>query len=208
MLLPASAIALAIHAENSGWGLFGAVDFPSWVEVIAAVLILDLVIYVQHVVYHAVPLLWRFHRMHHADTEFDLTTGIRFHPGSVLLSGFIKLAAVLVLGPAPVAVLIFEILLNATSLFNHSNLRLPDSLDRVLRLLVVTPDMHRVHHSSDADETDRNFGFNFPWWDRVFRTYRAQPALGHVRMVIGLTQFREPRERLLGRMLTQPFRSE
>jgi sterol desaturase/sphingolipid hydroxylase (fatty acid hydroxylase superfamily) len=145
--------------------------------------------------------------MHHADIEFDVTTGIRFHPLSVLLSGFIKLGAVLAIGASPMAVLAFEVLLNATSLFNHSNLRIPPAVDRVLRLVVVTPDMHRVQHSSDPDEVNRNFGFNFPWWDRMFRTYRAQPALGHRAMEVGLDGFRKLRELRLDRMLSQPFRS-
>ena len=187
--------------------MLGQKALPPWVEVFGAVLILDLAIYLQHLVYHAVPVLWRFHRMHHADIEFDVTTGIRFHPLSVLLSGFIKLGAVLAIGASPMAVLAFEVLLNATSLFNHSNLRIPPAVDRVLRLVVVTPDMHRVHHSSDSDEVNRNFGFNFPWWDRMFRTYRAQPALGHREMVVGLDGFRQLRELRLDRMLSQPFRS-
>lgn len=207
LIVPASAIALAVTAEKNEWGLFGQLSFAGWVEIVAAILILDLAIYLQHLIYHAIPILWRFHRMHHADVEFDVTTGIRFHPLSVLLSAFIKLAVVLAIGPAPVAVLAFEVLLNATSLFNHSNLRIPQAAERVLRLLVVTPDMHRVHHSSNPTETNRNFGFNFPWWDRIFRTYRAQPAMGHSEMVVGLEQFREEPELRLDRMLSQPFRS-
>ncbi len=206
LVLPASAIGLAVTTEDNGWGLLGQVALPSWVEVLAAILILDLVIYLQHRAFHAVPVLWRFHLMHHADVEFDVTTGIRFHPVSVLVSMVIKLLAVLVVGAAPVAVLAFEVLLNATSLFNHSNLKIPASVDRVLRWFVVTPDMHRVHHSSDPAETNRNFGFNFPWWDRLFRSYRAQPTLGHAEMEIGLNQFREARELRLDRMLLQPFR--
>ena len=157
-------------------------------------LLLDLIIYGQHVTFHAVPVLWRLHRMHHADLEFDVTTGLRFHPGEIVLSMLIKLAAVLVLGAPPLAVLVFEVLLNATSMFNHGNVRLPSRLDRVLRLVVVTPEMHRVHHSIDRRETDSNFGFNLPWWDRLFGTYRAQPALGHAGMTIGIDLFRDPRE--------------
>ncbi len=206
LVLPASAISLAVAAEQNQWGLLGQLALPTWVEVLAAIFILDLAIYLQHLLYHAVPVLWRFHRMHHADVDFDVTTGIRFHPLSVLLSAVIKLGVIFALGPAPVAVLIFEVLLNATSLFNHSNLRIPQVGDRILRLLVVTPDMYRVHHSSDRDETNRNFGFNFPWWDRLFRTYRAQPGLGHRGMEVGLHQFREPGELRLDRMLSQPFR--
>ena len=206
LLLPMSGIALAMQAQHNQWGMLGQVLWEPWLEVVVAVLLLDLVIYLQHRVYHAVPLLWRFHRMHHADVEFDVSTGIRFHPLSVLLSGLIKLAAVVAIGVSPVAVLVFEVLLNATSLFNHSNLRIPATVDGVLRWFLVTPDMHRVHHSSDVNETNRNFGFNFPWWDRLFRSYRAQPALGHTDMVIGLDQFREVGELRLDRMLSQPFR--
>ena len=208
LVLPASAVALAILLEEEGWGLLGVWTLAPWLEVVVAVLLLDLAIYLQHLIYHAVPFLWRLHRMHHADVDFDVTTGIRFHPLSVALSGFIKLGGVLVIGPAAMAVLIFEVLLNATSLFNHSNLRVPDALDRCLRLIVVTPDMHRVHHSSNSSETNRNFGFNFPWWDRMFRTYRAQPALGHEAMIVGLDEFRGPRELRLDWMLSQPFRHD
>lgn len=207
LILPASAIALAMVVEQNGWGLLGMVEAAPWIELVLAVLALDLTIYWQHRAFHAVPLLWRFHRMHHADTEFDVTTGIRFHPLSIVPSAFIKLGAVLLIGPAPVAVLIFEVLLNATSLFNHSNLRVPPALDRLLRLLVVTPDMHRVHHSSDASETNTNFGFNFPLWDRIFGSYQAQPAKGHIDMEVGLERFRELQEQRLDRMLLQPFRT-
>lgn len=206
LILPTSAIALAIAVEQGEWGLFSRLDLASWLEIVVAILILDLAIYWQHRIYHAVPLLWRFHRMHHADVEFDVTTGIRFHPLSVVLSGFIKLAVIFVIGPSAVAVLVFEVLLNATSLFNHSNLGIPHPVDRILRLLIVTPDMHRVHHSVDTSESNRNFGFNFPWWDRIFRSYRAQPAMDHREMLIGLDRFREERELRLDRMLSQPFR--
>ena len=154
--------------------------------------LLDLAIYLQHVLFHAVPALWRLHRMHHADLEFDVTTGVRFHPIEILLSMVIKLGVVAALGAPAVAVLIFEVLLNATSMFNHGNVRLPPRLDRVLRWIVVTPDMHRVHHSIVPRETNSNFGFNLPWWDRLFGTYRAQPAAGHEGMTIGIEQFRDP----------------
>jgi sterol desaturase/sphingolipid hydroxylase (fatty acid hydroxylase superfamily) len=207
LVLPVSAIMLAVRMEQEGWGLFAQLTWPSWIELAAAVLILDLAIYGQHRLYHAVPVLWRFHRMHHADLDFDVTTGIRFHPASLLLSGLIKLGVVLVIGPSPLAVLIFEVLLNATTMFNHSNLGIPSGLDRLLRLVIVTPDMHRVHHSANPDETNRNFGFNFPWWDRLFGTYRAQPALGHEAMTVGLEDFRSANELRLDRMLSQPFRS-
>ena len=207
LLLPASSIALAAHMQQEGWGLLAEMTLPFWFELAAAILILDLAIYLQHRLYHAVPVLWRFHRMHHADVDFDVTTGIRFHPLSLLLSGFIKLGVVLITGPSPLAVLIFEVLLNATTMFNHSNLRVPSGFERLLRLIVVTPDMHRVHHSSNPDETNRNFGFNFPWWDRLFKTYRAQPALGHEAMTVGLEEFRSENELRLDRMLSQPFRN-
>ncbi len=207
LVMPATAIVLAAHMEQEGWGLFAQLTWPTWIELAAAVLILDLAIYLQHRVYHAVPVLWRFHRMHHADLDFDVTTGVRFHPASLLLSGFIKLGVVLIIAPSPLAVLVFEVLLNATTMFNHSNLGIPSGLDRLLRLVIVTPDMHRVHHSADPAETNRNFGFNFPWWDRMFGSYRAQPALGHEAMTVGLEDFRSADELRLDRMLSQPFRS-
>ena len=205
-LIPASAMVLAGYAAEQQWGLLNQFQLPFWATVPLAVLALDLAIYLQHVLFHAVPVFWRLHRMHHADLEFDVTTGIRFHPLSILLSMLIKLAAVLALGPPVIAVLIFEVLLNATSMFNHSNLNIPPSLDRIIRYLVVTPDMHRVHHSVDPTETNSNFGFNFPWWDRLFGTYRDQPAAGHANMTIGLEQFRTERDLRLDRLLIQPFR--
>jgi len=172
------------------------------------VMALDLAIYLQHVLFHAVPTLWRLHRMHHADLELDVTTGTRFHPIEIILSMGIKLGAVAAMGVPAVAVLAFEVLLNATSIFNHSNVRIPAWVDRGLRWIVVTPDMHRVHHSILAPETNSNFGFNLPWWDRLFGTYRDQPAAGHLGMTIGIEQFREPAEQRLGCMLTQPFRDD
>ena len=205
LLIPATAVALAAHASGQGWGLLNQVGLPLWVAIPVAVLVLDLAIYLQHIVYHIVPVLWRFHRMHHTDLDFDVTTGIRFHPLSILLSAMIKLLVVLAIGPPVIAVLIFEVLLNATSMFNHSNLQIPKSVDRILRRLVVTPDMHRVHHSTAAAEMNRNFGFNFPWWDRLFGTYLDQPALGHDNMIVGLEQFRTRDDLGLGRMLIQPF---
>jgi sterol desaturase/sphingolipid hydroxylase (fatty acid hydroxylase superfamily) len=179
---------------------------PVWASVLVAVMALDLAIYLQHVLFHAVPALWRLHRMHHADQEIDVTTGARFHPIEILLSMGIKLGVVAALGAPAAAVLIFEVLLNATAMFNHSNVRMPTWLDRGLRWVVVTPDMHRVHHSIVARETNSNFGFNLPWWDRLFGTYRGQPAAGHDAMIVGIEQFREPAEQRLDRMLTQPFR--
>jgi sterol desaturase/sphingolipid hydroxylase (fatty acid hydroxylase superfamily) len=206
LLFPAAAIGMAWYAREHGWGLFNAVQVPAALAVVATVIALDLLIYLQHVMFHAVPALWRLHRMHHADLDFDVTTGARFHPIEIVLSMVIKLAAVVVLGAPPVAVLIFEVILNATAMFNHGNLRLPLAVDRVLRLVVVTPDMHRVHHSVVPAETNSNFGFNLPWWDRLLGTYRAQPAVGHEAMTIGIEQFREAGDLRLDRMLVQPFR--
>ncbi|HYM32828.1 MAG TPA: sterol desaturase family protein [Candidatus Cybelea sp.] len=202
---PVAAVGVATIGEAHGWGVLNNVNLPSWVSVALAVVVLDLVVYLQHVMFHAVPALWRLHRMHHADLDFDVTTGARFHPLEILLSMGLKLAAVAALGAPPVAVLVFEVLLNATAMFNHGNVGLPASLDRVLRWIVVTPDMHRVHHSILPNETNSNFGFNLPWWDRLLGTYRAQPAAGHDGMTIGLDQFRDPGQLRLDRMLVQPF---
>ncbi|MGF1624284.1 MAG: sterol desaturase family protein [Alphaproteobacteria bacterium] len=204
LLFPAAAVGLAVIGEERGWGVLGALGLPWWAAVAAGVVLLDLVIYFQHVLFHAVPTLWRLHRMHHADLEFDVTTGLRFHPVEILLSMGIKFAAIAALGPPAVAVLLFEVLLNATSMFNHGNVRMPLGLDRVLRWLVVTPDMHRVHHSILPHETNSNFGFSLPWWDRLLGTYRDQPAAGHDGMTIGIEQFRDPRALRLDRMLVQP----
>ena len=206
LVFPMLAVGLAVMAQAGGWGLFNVLDWPGWVTVVLSVLVLDLAIYLQHVMFHAVPALWRLHRMHHADTEIDATTGLRFHPVEIVLSMAIKLAVVAALGAPPVAVLIFEVLLNATALFNHANINLPRRVDRVLRLVMVTPDMHRVHHSVIPAETNSNFGFNLPWWDRLLGTYRAQPVKGHLGMTIGLERFRDRRELWLDRMLLQPLR--
>ena len=203
---PILAVGLAVMAEDRGWGLFNIIDAPLWLAILASMLLLDLAIYLQHVMFHAVPGLWCLHRMHHADLEFDATTGLRFHPIEILISMGIKLAVVAALGPPAVAVLLFEVLLNATALFNHANIDLPRPVDRVLRLFVVTPDMHRVHHSIDPRETNSNYGFNLPWWDRLLGTYVAQPAKGHAGMEIGIEQFRTRRDLWLDRMLLQPVR--
>jgi sterol desaturase/sphingolipid hydroxylase (fatty acid hydroxylase superfamily) len=208
LLIPATAVSVALVAQSHGWGFFNVVTLPFWIAVVSAVILLDLAIYLQHVLFHAVPALWRLHRMHHADLEFDVTTGLRFHPFEILLSLMIKLAVVAAIGAPAVAVLIFEVLLNATSMFNHGNVRIPPGVDRLLRWILVTPDMHRVHHSIVARETNSNFGFNLPWWDRLLGTYRAQPAAGHDGMTIGIEQFRQPRELRLDRMLLQPFRGD
>ena len=206
IVFPTAAVSLALVAEANNWGLLNLVAVPLWLAIPAAIILLDLVIYAQHVLFHAVPVLWRVHRMHHADLDIDVTTGIRFHPVEILLSMVIKLGAVVVLGAPALAVMIFEIVLNATAMFNHSNIRLPKVVDKRLRRIVVTPDMHRVHHSIEARETGSNFGFNLPWWDRLFGTYRAQPAAGHEGMTIGLPVFREWADLRLHRMLIQPLR--
>ena len=208
LLLPTTAVAFALLGEQRGWGLLNNIDLPRWAAVVLAVVALDLAIYLQHVLFHAVPALWRLHRMHHADLDIDVTTGARFHPIEIAASMILKLGTIAALGAPAEAVLVFEVLLNGTAMFNHANLRLPSGLDRVLRWIVVTPDMHRVHHSIVRQETNSNFGFNLPWWDRLFGTYRAQPAAGHEAMTIGIEQFRSSREQRLDRMLTQPFRDE
>ena len=208
LAFPTAAVGFALFAEQQDWGLFQHLTTPTWLAVLASVILLDLAIYLQHVLFHAVPALWRLHRMHHADLEFDVTTGARFHPVEILLSTVLKLAVVAALGAPAAAVLIFEVLLNATSMFNHGNVRLPARLDRILRRLVVTPDMHRVHHSIAPRETNSNFGFNLSWWDRLLGTYREQPAAGHDRMIFGVEHFRDPRELRLDRMLSQPFRDD
>jgi sterol desaturase/sphingolipid hydroxylase (fatty acid hydroxylase superfamily) len=204
LLVPLGAVGMAVIAEQRHWGVLNHLELPAYVAVPVAVLFLDLVIYLQHRLFHAVPILWRLHMVHHADLDFDVTTGVRFHTIEILLSLGIKMAAVAVLGASAMAVLIFEILLNATSMFNHGNVWLPGPIDRVLRLLVVTPEMHRIHHSVHRRETNSNFGFNLPWWDFIFGTYRRQPADGHEGMTIGLTQFRESWVQRLHWMLLMP----
>jgi sterol desaturase/sphingolipid hydroxylase (fatty acid hydroxylase superfamily) len=205
LVFPLAAVGLAALGEERGWGLLNNLALPGWARFALAVAVLDLAIYLQHVMFHAVPALWRLHRMHHADLDFDVTTGARFHPVEILLSVGLKLGVVAALGAPAAAVLVFEVLLNATAMFNHGNVGLPAPLDRALRWLLVTPDMHRVHHSVAANETNSNFGFNLPWWDRLFGTYRPQPAAGHDGMTIGLDSFRDPAQLRLDRMLVQPF---
>ncbi len=202
---PTAALSIALQAEQQGCGLINYLNLPGPFAIILAILALDLAIYLQHILFHAVPALWRLHRMHHADLDFDVTTGARFHPIEIILSMLIKLAAIVALGTPAVAFVIFEVFLNGTSLFNHGNVTISPALDRLLRWFVVTPDMHRVHHSIVPQETNSNFGFNLPWWDRLFGTYRAQPAAGHQGMTIGIEQFRSPRDLRLDRMLIQPI---
>jgi sterol desaturase/sphingolipid hydroxylase (fatty acid hydroxylase superfamily) len=203
--LPFLAIGAAMDAGRMGWGLFNALDWPLWVEVVLAILILDLAIWTQHLVTHKVPMLWRFHRVHHADRDFDVTTALRFHPVEILASMLLKIGLVYLLGPAALAVLLFEIILNGTAMFNHSNLRLPLWLDRAVRLILVTPDMHRVHHSIHRHEHDSNYGFALSVWDRIFRTYRPKPEAGHDLMTVGL-EWQDERPSRLGWALMLPFR--
>jgi sterol desaturase/sphingolipid hydroxylase (fatty acid hydroxylase superfamily) len=206
IVAPGAAVAVALQGEARGWGLLAASGWPAWLAVAAAVVLLDLAIYFQHVMFHAVPTLWRLHRVHHSDLDFDLTTGTRFHPLEIIVSTGFKCAAVAAIGAPALGVLAFEVLLNATAMFNHGNVRLPAALDRALRRIVVTPDMHRVHHSADYNESNSNFGFNLPWWDRLFGTYRDQPQAGHERVTIGVDAFRDPEELRLDRLLLQPLR--
>ncbi|MEW6348843.1 MAG: sterol desaturase family protein [Thermodesulfobacteriota bacterium] len=205
LMFPTAAVGMAFWVGERGWGLFNTVTVPYWVAVVLSAVALDFVIYLQHVMFHAVPTFWRLHMMHHADLDFDLTTGSRFHPIEIILSMVIKFAAIVVLGAPALGVLVFEILLNGTAMFNHGNIFVPENLDRALRLVVVTPDMHRVHHSVFPSETNSNFGFNLPWWDRLMGTYRPQPSRGHARMTIGLHQFRDPARLTLPWMLALPF---
>jgi len=206
LLFPAAAAGVAVLAAQRGWGVFNVYPVPMLLAVFLSVAILDFIIYLQHVMVHAVPVLWRLHRVHHADLDFDVTTGARFHTLEIILSMLIKFATIILLGAPVIAVVMFEIILNATSMFNHSNVRLPVTLDRILRWFVVTPDMHRVHHSIEHDEANSNFGFNLPWWDWLCGTYLDQPRAGHENMTIGINQFRDPQQvdRLPG-MLVMPF---
>lgn len=208
LLFPLAAVGTALWAESAGVGLLNSIALPAWVEIAAAFVALDLVIYAQHVVFHKVPVLWRLHRTHHTDLDFDVTTALRFHPIEILISMGVKMATVALLGAPALAVVVFEIVLNAAAMFNHGNVRMPAALDRLVRLAVVTPDMHRVHHSIHSDETDSNYGFALSWWDRLFRTYRPQPRDGHDGMTIGLEIFRTPGDTRLDRLLVQPFKGK
>jgi sterol desaturase/sphingolipid hydroxylase (fatty acid hydroxylase superfamily) len=203
--LPILAVAAAVDAGQLGLGLFNTLQWPLWLELLLAVLIFDLAIWLQHLITHKVPLFWRFHRVHHADRDFDVTTALRFHPVEIAASALLKVGLVYVIGPSALAVIVFEILLNATAMFNHANLRLPLGLDRVVRLVLVTPDMHRVHHSVHRHEHDSNYGFSLSIWDRIFRTYVPQPAAGHDDMTVGL-EWQDDRPMKLGWALWLPFR--
>jgi sterol desaturase/sphingolipid hydroxylase (fatty acid hydroxylase superfamily) len=204
-LFPLLPVGFALYCAQKEWGLLNMIALPLWIKIVIGVIVLDFIIYLQHVMFHTVPLLWRLHVMHHSDLDFDMTTGLRFHPLEIFLSMVIKLVAVLLLGPPATAVLIFEILLNGTSMFNHGNIHIPFGVDKILRLFVVTPDMHRVHHSVIMRETNSNYGFNLPWWDRLLGTYRAQPARGHEGMTIGIGWLREAKRLTLPWLLAMPF---
>lgn len=206
LVFPAAAVGMAAFTAEHGWGLFNYYQFPLIASIILSVVIMDFIIYLQHVLVHAVPVLWRLHRVHHADLDYDVTTGARFHTLEILLSMLIKFSVIVVLGPPVVAVIIFEVILNAMAMFNHGNVGLPGSLDRFLRWIIVTPDMHRVHHSIEDDETNSNFGFNLSWWDRLFGTYRDQPRAGHQAMTIGIRNFRKVKQSSwITGMLAMPF---
>jgi sterol desaturase/sphingolipid hydroxylase (fatty acid hydroxylase superfamily) len=205
-LFPMAAVGMAAFASQNGWGLLNYYQLPVAISVLIAVIAMDFIIYLQHIMVHAVPVLWRLHRVHHADLDYDVTTGARFHPIEIILSMLIKFASIIVLGPPVVAVIIFEVILNALAMFNHSNVALPKTLDRLLRWLIVTPDMHRVHHSVEDDETNSNFGFNLSCWDRLFGTYREQPRGGHQKMTIGIHQFKQANQVVwITGMLILPF---
>ena len=206
VFLPIAGVAAAITAQNNGWGFFNTVNVSPWISVPFFLLAFDLTIYFQHRIFHAVKPLWRLHRMHHADLDYDVSTGIRFHPVSIVISSLVKLALIFLLGPLASAVLIADVLLNTTSMFNHSNWKIPKGLEAVLRLIIVTPDVHRVHHSTNHEEYSNNFGFNFPWWDRIFGTYQAQPELGHEEMHVGITELQDSESIEYLALLSQPFK--
>ncbi|MCF8465830.1 MAG: sterol desaturase family protein [Sneathiella sp.] len=205
LLFPILAVGLAAIAAERGWGLLNLVDLPILVSIVIAVALQDMVVYWQHVIFHRFSILWQLHKMHHADVDYDVSTGARFHPIEIMLSMLLKLAVVLLLGPPVVAVIIFEILLSSVAMFNHANAGLPKGIDRILRLFVVTPDMHRVHHSVIRAEHNSNFGFNLPWWDYLFGTYMAEPSKGHDRMTVGLDEYQNDRKQSMFWMLALPF---
>ena len=205
LVFPMALAGVALLAQRQGWGLFNLFELSYLLKIIFSVLILDLAIYLQHLMFHSAPLFWRLHMVHHSDMDIDVTTGVRFHPIEIILSMGIKMIVVILMGAPPVSVLIFEIILNGTSMFNHGNVRYSQQIDSFLRLLVVTPEMHRVHHSTIRWETNSNLGFNFPWWDRLFGTYRDQPTKGHLEMTIGLDQYKEPKKLTLPWLIVLPF---
>ncbi len=205
LVFPAALVGAALWVQERGWGLFNQFELSPLLRIIFGVLILDLAIYLQHVMFHSIPLLWRLHMVHHSDMDIDVTTGVRFHPIEIILSMIIKMIVVVLIGAPALAVMLFEVLLNGTSMFNHGNVRYSQHLDSLLRLIVVTPEMHRVHHSTIRWETNCNLGFNFPWWDRLFGTYRPQPARGHLEMIIGLDQYKEPQKLTFLWLIALPF---
>jgi len=205
LLFPLAAVGLAVFVEERGTGVFNMFPVPYVVAVVVSLLAFDLAVYLIHLAFHTAPVLWRMHRVHHADVDVDVATAVRFHPIQMVLSAAVKLAVILVLGPPVLAVLLFETLFQALLLFNHTNVRIAPAVERVLRWFIVTPDMHRVHHSIHPAETNSNFGFALPWWDRLFGTYRAEPAMGHERMALGIDSFRTERDFWLDRMLLNPF---
>lgn len=205
LLVPIATAAMAEISMTRGWGLFNIIDAGFWPAFVLSILLMDMFIYGQHVVMHKIPLLWRIHRVHHTDPDFDVTTALRFHPFEIILSMFVKFFFIALLGAPVAAVIVFEIILNISSMFNHSNIQIPLSIDRLLRLFIVTPDMHRVHHSVNKIETNSNYGFNIPWWDYIFHTYRAQPSAGHLKMRIGLNEFQGDKVVFLHWLLVQPF---
>ena len=205
LTLPLAGVGAALFAQEKNWGLLNQVDLPEWLATLSFLLLFDFAIYWQHRLFHKVPILWRLHRMHHTDLDYDVTTGNRFHPCSILLSAIIKIGLALVLGPSAMAILLAEILLNVTSMFNHSNIYIPRNVDKFVRRFMVTPDMHRVHHSADVIEHNHNFGFNFPWWDRLFATYQDQPVEKHPTMAIGILGFQKEQSIKLFSLLKQPF---
>ena len=209
LIFPTAAVGVTIFASEHSWGLLNYVQLPSFAAVAISIVVMDFVIYFQHILMHAIPALWRLHRVHHADLDYDFTTGVRFHPLEIIVSMLIKFSAILMLGPPVIAVLIFEVILNVMSMFNHGNVKLPAFLDRTLRLLIVTPDMHRIHHSVEEDESNQNFGFNLSLWDRFFGTYRKQPRAGHEGMVVGIQNYRGLRDvTSIQGLLLLPFRNK
>ena len=208
LVFPLSLAGFCIVVKQNDWGIFNMLDISFWPSFILSILALDLIIYTQHVIFHKLPFLWRLHRVHHTDTEFDVTTALRFHPAEILLSMIVKFAVLIILGAPPEAALAFEIILNATAMFNHGNISIPMSIDRWLRHIIVTPDMHRVHHSVSQSETNSNYGFSLSLWDRIFNTYLAQPEKGHEGMTVGLDIFRKTEDMRIDNLLLQPFKKE
>ncbi len=205
-VVPIAAVTAAFYAEDHEYGLLNQVSWPAWVKVVVSLVLLDLAIWAQHLASHKIPVLWRLHKVHHADRDIDVTTAVRFHPIEIALSMLWKIVVVMALGAPPLAVFLFEVILNACAMFNHANVALPRWADAILRLVVVTPDMHRVHHSVLQREHDSNYGFNLSLWDRLFRTYTAQPKGGHQGMTIGLTSYQSAEPSKLGWSLILPFR--